>query len=254
MYDLTRFTLREMTECGIALRRLGSEARTMEGLAQALARHLFDQLRDGSGERACVLARFFKTHSFGDLPDDLQRFAMRLLKADSPLSRKRDEVVAGMKCLTLLGTAGVLPEWNDRRQSQGHQAIPLPSVEGVQQLPMIVHLLQQLGLDVGVVVQPDPQLLLDRGERAYNIFHVPEAHGSPYVPAQKEFVIPHGIRSILGFGGVLPSGDLFVVILFTRVAIPRETAELFRTLALSVKLAVLRFGPEQTFSSQGGEL
>jgi hypothetical protein len=31
------------------------------------------------------------------------------------------------------------------------------------------------------------------------------------------------------------------VILFSKVAIPRETAELFRTLALNVKMAVLPF-------------
>ena len=33
----------------------------------------------------------------------------------------------------------------------------------------------------------------------------------------------------------------FVVILFAKVSIPRETAELFRTLALNVKMAALPF-------------
>ena len=49
------------------------------------------------------------------------------------------------------------------------------------------------------------------------------------------------LLSVLGFGGLLPDGNLFVVILFARAYIPHETAELFKTLALSAKLAVLPF-------------
>lgn len=61
------------------------------------------------------------------------------------------------------------------------------------------------------------------------------------MPAQEGFVLPYGVRSVLGFGGLLPGGDLFVVILFSRVPISREVADLFRPLALSAKLAVLPF-------------
>jgi hypothetical protein len=73
------------------------------------------------------------------------------------------------------------------------------------------------------------------------VFHVAEALGSPFVPAQDPFVKRHGVRSVLGFGGMLPTGDLFTVILFTRVPVPRATAELFKPLALSTKLAILPF-------------
>jgi hypothetical protein len=61
-------------------------------------------------------------------------------------------------------------------------------------------------------------------------------------------VIPHGIRSVLGFGGVLPSGDLFAMILFSRVRIPREIAELFKTLSLNVKVALLPFVDRRVFA------
>ena len=62
-----------------------------------------------------------------------------------------------------------------------------------------------------------------------------------------EFVVPFGIKSVLGFGGVLPPGDLFAVIMFSRVPVPRETADLFRNLALSVKLAILPFSRGPVF-------
>jgi len=39
------------------------------------------------------------------------------------------------------------------------------------------------------------------------------------------------------FGGILSSGELFAVITFSKVFIPRETAESFRELAPNVKEA-----------------
>jgi hypothetical protein len=62
------------------------------------------------------------------------------------------------------------------------------------------------------------------------------------VPAQESFVIPYGIQSVVGFGGALRSGDIFAVIMFSRVPIPPDTAQLFRTLSLNVKLAIAPHG------------
>jgi hypothetical protein len=146
-----------------------------------------------------------------------------------------------MKCLVLLATAGDEPQWNDRHSSQGHQAIPLPSDQVVAKLPMVAQLVQQFGLQISDVVQPSPELLVKFGQSSFNVFHVAEAEGSEYVPAQDEFVRPYGIRSVLGFGGMLPPADLFAVILFSRIPIRRETATLFQTVALNAKLAVLPF-------------
>jgi hypothetical protein len=70
---------------------------------------------------------------------------------------------------------------------------------------------------------------------------VPEALGNPYIPAQRDFIIPYGIRSILGFGGLLPSGDMFAVPMFFKVPVSREVADLFRPLSLNVKVAILPF-------------
>ena len=44
---------------------------------------------------------------------------------------------------------------------------------------------------------------------------------------------------MLGFGGMLPDGELFAVIISTRAAIPSSTAEMFRTIALNLKLGLL---------------
>jgi hypothetical protein len=106
---------------------------------------------------------------------------------------------------------------------------------------MVSQLLQQLGVEPDSKVQPESDLLADWTDQTLNVFHVAEAKGSPFVPAQEEFVIPFGIESVVGFGGVLPSKELFTVILFSKKKISREMAELFKPLATSVKLALLPF-------------
>ena len=50
---------------------------------------------------------------------------------------------------------------------------------------------------MNAVIRPDPSLLADLEKKEYNTFHVPEAVGSPYIPAQNDFVIPHGVQSVL---------------------------------------------------------
>ena len=72
--------------------------------------------------------------------------------------------------------------------------------------------------------------------------------GSPYIPAQDDFVIPNGIKSVLGFGGVLSSGKLFVVIMFSKTSIPADLANKFSSVGASVKEAVEPFVGNKVFA------
>ena len=244
-YDITNFTIREITEYGRAVRSMGWGASSMEEVAGRIVRYLYDTLINGeTGERACALIRFFKTQAYEGLDDELKAFALNMLRENNFLP--------GMKCFTLLGTVGENEEWNLRGKSKGHKAIPLPSEEIVHQIPMMRNLIKQLGLSVQSVVKPDPALLLDMEQKTYGVFFVPEAFGSPYIPAQEEFAIPYGIKSVMGFGGMLPSQDIFVIIMFLKVPISRETADLFKNLSLNIKLAVLPF--ENTVFAHPGKV
>lgn len=234
MYDLANFKMSHMIECSAALRQLGAGAQSMEEAANRIVQHLYDHLVDQqTGEKACALVRLYKTHPYGNLDEELREFARTLL-GHHPESPE-------IKCLTLLATAGEKPEWNSRKSSVGHKAIPLPSEQVLTQIPMISRLIQQFGLEISDVVNPDPSLLVELEQKTYNVFYVPEAVGSPFIPAQENFVIPFGIKSVLGFGGILPSGDMFVIIMFSKIHIPRETTELFKTLSLSTKMTLLPF-------------
>jgi hypothetical protein len=108
----------------------------------------------------------------------------------------------------------------------------------VEQLPMVHQLIVQLGLDVGAVLRPDPEQARRLSQRTYDVFHVGDAEESPYVPA-KDFVRANGIRSALGFGGMLYSGDFYAVVMFSRVEVSADTAQLLKILALPVRVPLL---------------
>ncbi len=243
MYDLTRFTLRDMVECGLALRQFGLGVESMEEASNRIVRYLYENFcTKSTGEKSCALVRLLKTHPYEDLEVELAEYARSMLDHYPPLP--------AMKCMTLLATVGEQTEWNSRHRSVGHKAIPLASEFVVTQIPMISQLIKQLDLDIKTVINPDSDLLVEMEQRKYNVFYVPEAIGSPYIPAQDSFVIPFGIKSVLGFGGLLPSGNLFAIIMFLKVQIPDSTAQMFSTLALSTKTALLPFDQGSVFAQK----
>ncbi|MBF0500710.1 MAG: response regulator [Candidatus Riflebacteria bacterium] len=230
--DLANFSVQNMTRCGRDIRLLGDSADCMEEAANRIATYLRSTLLCGeTGSKACALVRLFKTSSFSSLESDLQNFVRSRLENES--------VSPDMKCLVLLATAGEEYEWNSKGKSTGHMVIPLPNEEVIRKVPMIHNLISEMGLSISSVIRPDPGLIMCMEQKQYGVFFVPEARGCSHIPAQNEFVIPYGIRSVLGFGGQFPSGDIYVVIMFLKIPLSVETADLFKPLALDVKVALL---------------
>jgi hypothetical protein len=190
MHHLRSFQLRDMTACGAALRRLGTDAASLEQVADRLVRHLYKSLTMGHlGEPACSLVRLFKTTPYSRLTPDLRALADIRLGNTPP--------APSLTCLTLLASAGAVPGWNDPTRSSRFRVIPLDTPEAVERLPMFSQLFRQLGVSLPSLTQPGPSVLLDQHEQSFNVFHIPEAEGSPYVPGQEEFVRTYGIRSVL---------------------------------------------------------
>jgi hypothetical protein len=244
MGDLTRFTLRDMSVLEATLRKIGAEAESMEEVAARIVRHLYGGLVDGqSGRNACALVRLFKTHHQGDLPPELRELACAA-GGDAA-------VTPATRCFVLLATAGDEPAWNSTALSVAHRVIPLTSPTTVETIPMMADLFRQFGIESALVSRPEVDILVEPGQRTFNVFFVPKALGSPQI-LKKEFVVSFRIESALGVGGMLPSGDLFALVLFSKTAIPRATADLFAPLALSVKLALLPFDGGQVFAPGPG--
>ena len=238
-YDLTKFDLGAMLKCSIQLREAAGGGASFESSAQRVCRFLYDELRSPDGGRACALVRCYKTHAFGELEPDLQQFATSILGQEKPKTT--------MKCLTLMATVGQMAGWNSRHLSQGHRTIPLPSPEIVEKAPMISQLIKEFGLELSTVLQPSPEVVKELAGKRHGVFYVEHALGSPYIPAQQEFVTRYDIQSVLGFGGMLPTGDLFAVILFATVHVPNGVADRFRTLALDVRSGFAKFSDANVF-------
>ena len=222
--DLGDFGLGAMVRLVAALRESSVGCASARDYAQQVCDLLHRSFVGHDGARQTALVRLYTTTQVCELPE-----------ADRPdLPDLPDETT----CLTLLGTAGTQPDWNDRSRSVGHKVIPLLDPCQVAQLPMIAGLLEQLGVDVAALTGSSDQVMLPVTDERCRIFFVADAVESPLIPAQ-DFVREHGIVSAVGFGGPLVGGDVFAVVLFSTVPITRTSAELFETVALSLGLAAL---------------
>lgn len=222
-----------MLEVGAELRRCCTEAVSLEAVAQRIVNFLYHDLRDHHGARASALVRFFLTRPFDSIPPQYAKFARSVVDEDRPPS-------GNVRCLNVLAGAGIEPEWNFPTASP-RADVPVPDRRIGLPMPMVAKLMRQFGLDTESDTHPDSRFLLDQRGRAA-VFHVSEAGESDQIPA--DFVEHYAIKSVLGFGGVAGSGDVFAVLMFTTVPVTRETAELFDPVALSTRTAMNAFrGP-----------
>ena len=211
-------------------------APTVESAAQALAGLLYETFADSA-----VLARVFLTVPFGRLPGADQYFVRRLVGTRAPGLLKRQTPV-----LSLIGTRGRNPRWNDRYTSRGHLGIPLASVEFVDSFPMIARLLKELGATIEWAADLDTAIVTAALGPVAGAFYVEDAgssvdqQGRKIISAQ-DFVEEHGVRTVFGFGGAYPVDRAFLaVVVFTREAVERQHADRFMRLTNTFRAGTLR--------------
>ena len=242
MWDLGALSERDMSDLVGRMRALEVPASSIEESADALVSYFRRELVDPtSGTSAVVLARCFVTTAWADLPGSVR-------EAAGPVAA---DPADDTPVLALLATDGELPEWQDRHRSAAHQAVPLRRDDLEARAPMISALLRGLGVELDELADAVRRArsgdLHGLATSSFGVFHEPVAAGSAQVPDQ-EFVHAHGIASVLGFGGMLPDGTVFALLLFTRVPVPALTAQLFGTAALSAKLVLLSSGASRLFA------
>lgn len=187
--------------------------------AEAWVSSLYQEYKE-----SLVLVRAFVTQPYWSLPDFQRAAANRAL---DPLG-KACLLSAQTPILSLLGTRGVEPAWNDRRLSEGHAALPLLAPELIS--PMAYRLLSDLGVPLESL-QTDDGVVQDAIGTTAGLYHVLDAAGE--VDRQGRKVIPHqdfvkryGVRSVFGIGGAFLGSLVLVLIFFSRDKVAREEAEL----------------------------
>ena len=245
-FDFTKFTLQNMTRCGDDLQQFGSNARNLEELANLMVHYFYDHFIDNkTGDKSCALVRFFMTYPYTSLDDELRQFADKIINGQ-PVPQEA-------KCLVLLATAGLQPEWNSTGLSKGHRVLPLLNEDMLKQTPMLYELIYQLGIDASSVLNPDPTIAFEMEKKIIKVYYIPDVSESPYIP-QNDFAIPFGIKSVLGFGGMLPTGNMFAMLIFSRVKIPGKTADMFKNIDLNVRMTVMPFVSEKIFVIDKNEI
>lgn len=188
-----------------------------------------------------VLARFFATVAFGKLPEPNKVFVSNLAQSARISELINDDTLV----LSLLGSRGSDPEWNDRRKSQGHVGIPLASSDFIDRIPMMSRLLKQLGAGIDWIDSNDTELVARTFENLSGVFHVQEAEtevdnqGRKIIAAQ-DFVESEGIKTVFGIGGAYMGTSLFfTTIIFLREVLEKEDASRFMFQANKFKAATL---------------
>lgn len=181
---------------------------SVEKAAQLFVEKLCASFMQG-GKSDLILARVFHSLRYSALPDDVQRAARNTVG-----SAPADDSLF----LTLLGTYGDEAAWQHRTRSAAHQAIPLTH-ESIAKIPMMSRLFQQIGFDLGLVLgEGSPGIRMSGIDGSYGMFHIQQAEGSPYIPAQ-DFVKKYGVKSVIGGGVRLPNKEIGIFIGFSRVPI-----------------------------------
>lgn len=229
MYRLDAFKLEDMILCGADIRQIGLESRCVEEAAEKVVKHLYENLLDEEGKSALALVRLYKTMRFGELDSNLRTVARQSFGSEQG------------SFLTLMATVGMMDSWNDRRKTERHQLIPSnDETQMMQHVPILAHL--RLQLEMGSSWRPlDESLLkyvMEPEQKRFNVFFVPNIND--YSSPEREALIEScGVRSMLAYGAMLSPGSFFGVVLYSRIVLPKNSAEMFSPLALSTKNAII---------------
>jgi methyl-accepting chemotaxis protein len=215
------------------LREKTSGTRSLQEAAQAVTEYIYERFSTEENLPDPALVRVFITRSYSGLSrEDLREMAD--LPKDYP------------RYLCLAGTTGLEPNWNDRRKSKNHRVIPLPeTAEELETIPMLAEMFKRMDVDYSRVVHPEGYKNAQSMIEGYML--VEQAAGSPYIPAQEEFVKSYGISSELGYGGFLPSGTAYTCFLFSKEPLSTLDAEKLKVLSPALQQAFLPFDTAGAF-------
>jgi hypothetical protein len=186
---------------------------SFEAASQYICRTIYDRIRTINDVPLFALLRIYRLVRVDDLPAALRT----LLDPGEKFG------------IALMGTYGKLSEWQDRSKSQGHRVIPINKVMIPTKIPMFERLLiNDMEVDLKHLYSTG-DVLASLGRPSGGTFLIEDAVTSPQIPVKDEFVIPHQIKSLVGFGGLVPDvqsrSTLYMLIGFTQIPVTPEIAK-----------------------------
>ena len=209
----------------------------LEDVAQEYTNTLYNGLSE-----SIALVRIFLTVPFAELPNENKQFVQHLV-GTAGLTEK---LTTNTPVLSLVGTSGGNPEWNDRKNSKGHVGIPLLSASFIDSIPMMSRMLNQFGAGFDWVDSDDSKFVQAKVGSFAGSFYVRDAknetdnQGRKIIAAQ-DFVNKNNIKTVFGFGGAyLGSKTFFTVIVFLHETVDEKVVEWFKPQASKFKAATMK--------------
>ncbi|MCP4699115.1 MAG: hypothetical protein GY862_20020 [Gammaproteobacteria bacterium] len=225
------------------------EAKTLEEAAQQFVDTVYREF-----EESLALARMFISVPYASLPEFNRKFVFSLAEEKGIVAKLKDDTPV----LSLVGTRGRMPDWNDRRKSCGHVGIPLVSAEFVSAIPMISRLLNDLGLGLDWLEKSSDEGGLDIRTSSdiagtffvRNACESEDAQKRKIIPMQ-DFVKAHAIHTVFGIGGRYRLGgqNIVAAIFFTKENFDKDAARLFEPMVNLFKIATMRLVSRQVIFS-----
>lgn len=207
--SLSRLTVLDVAELDREIGLAGSRSLSVDDLAQSCAEILYRFGGAGlASDEGSPLVRVFRTVRNPSSPEGQGRWLM------------------------LAGTYGDVPGWCQARLSTEYQRISLTEADFGQRYPMFAEVFRQID-GPRSSVRVESLAAGSWGPDCVKTFFIDHALESPHVP-DKAFLVEHGIRSVVGFGGRLLDGDGFVGVMFLRGRVVAEAVESMRWLGVVV--------------------
>jgi hypothetical protein len=241
---LSELTSREVNELFREAAAIRGQS-TVEGVAQKFTELLYHWF-----EESFILTRLFATVPFGRLPAPNQDFVRKLAESAGIAEALKGETMV----LSLMGTSGRAPEWNDRHRSKGHVGIPLVSSKFVDSIPMISRLLKEIGLDLDWIDDWGAKIV-SKGflSKSTGMFYVENAGAAEDQDKRKiisaqDFVSSYDVKSVFGFGsGFHANPTLVAFIAFTGETLSSSAARPLITVMEGFKRAAMESVIEERF-------
>lgn len=208
---------------------------SMQVAAQEFVKELHEEF-----EESAVLVRLFGTVAFEKLPETDKNFVTQLADSRGCAGELNDRTIV----ISLLGTRGKRPNWNDRKMSGARLGVPLLSASFVKTIPMVSRLMSDIGTGIHWVEKQETQILVKSMGQMARLLYVEDAktavsgEGFKIVPAQ-DFVTSNNITSVFGLGGAYLNRTFVSVICFSSERITQQQAQLFMPLVNTFKTATM---------------
>ncbi len=230
------YTLAELGNLREELKRLTSDCPTLREAGKICMDQLFEEFSE-----SLALVRLFATVPFAYLPEREQAFARRIATERNVLSELTEDTIV----VTLLATRGSMRAWNDRGSSRHHLAIPLLSASFIQTIPLVGRILGDTGIGLPWLKKQNTLIMLKTVGEMAQLIYVEDAataktsDGYNVIPDQN-FVLAHGIHTVLALGGRYLNGTTLALLMFTTEKFTEDQAAKFTPLVNTIKATTMR--------------